>query len=452
MKTLHLYLSALFICSALFIQAQWITQGNAATPGSAAGATNITFSAGGTPYVYYYDANNAVPVALKYDGANWDSLGSGLAQVLGVSNGFASDFALAPDSVAYIACAKRSGSNDTLIVLSCDTGVWSVTGSTGVPAFIEVAVAVDGNNNPYVAYTKAPSASTPNYFDSCIVITYSNGNWTQLGSPFPAQSISIAIYNNVPYVLYSDSNNYCNLVQFTGGAWVNVGAPAFSIQGVSGSSMQIGADGTVYVAYSDSSAGPLQNSLSVVKYDGSAWTNIGSPQFATGQIKTHHALAVDASGHLFVTYTASNAVSVMANFATPWAWFNVGTVNLPGSYSDYSSVALNPAGVPFIAYDSSAFSIATVKDYAGIINSIDKVTAAPIQIYPNPTSNILFVNLPPAQTGTLNLYDLTGKLVLQLQQNQISNQRIDLSPLAPGMYTLAYTGNGNSLYAKVIKE
>jgi hypothetical protein len=151
-------------------------------------------------------------------------------------------------------------------------------------------------------------------------------------------------------------------------------------------------------------------------------------------------------------FTASNAVSVMANFATPWAWFNVDTVNLPGSYSDYSSVALNPARVPFIAYDSSAFSIATVKDYAGIINSIDKITAGAIQIYPNPTSNILFVNLPPAQTGTLNLYDLTGKLVMQLQQNQISNQRIDLSPLAPGMYTLAYTGNGNSLYAKVIKE
>ena len=96
--------------------------------------------------------------------------------------------------------------------------------------------------------------------------------------------------------------------------------------------------------------------------------------------------------------------------------FNVGSVFSSDVYASYSSIALSPSGVPYIAFDSSVFLTMTVKDYPGVINSINKIAEGSMQIYPNPTSNILFVNLPQAQTGTLNLYDLTGKLVLQQEQ------------------------------------
>ena len=120
-----------------------------------------------------------------------------------------------------------------------------------------------------------------------------------------------------PYVLYSDSNNYCNLVQYDGSMWVNVGPAAFSIQGVSGSSLQITSDGSIYVAYSDTSVN-FNGNLSVVQLVNNTWTPVGITQFAQGQLQTHNALAVDTDGHIFVTYTNSNTVSVMANFGDGW--------------------------------------------------------------------------------------------------------------------------------------
>jgi hypothetical protein len=204
------------------------------------------------------------------------------------------------------------------------------------------------------------------------------------------------------------------------------------------------------VAYSDTSNGFLNSNVSVVKSTGSSWTNIGNAQFTPGSIQTHHAVAVDSDGNVFVAFIASNGVSVMGNLGG--SWFNVGPADFANTFSTNSSIALSPGGIPYAAFDTTAQSIATVEDYTGVINSIKAVQQGALQIYPNPADNILNLNLPAAESGQINLYDITGKAVMSYQQTEITNQRIDLSNLASGIYMLEYRNATTCLVAKVIKQ
>ena len=92
--------------------------------------------------------------------------------------------------------------------------------------------------------------------------------------------------DNLPYVAYGARgvDNKMSVAKFEDGAWKQVGAALFSPV-VNGShyDFDIANDGTPYVAFGDTEAAALKSSLSVMKFDGSAWSNVGDQGFFKAQ-------------------------------------------------------------------------------------------------------------------------------------------------------------------------
>lgn len=88
--------------------------------------------------------------------------------------------------------------------------------------------------------------------------------------------------DNVPYVAYGARGvtNKMSVAKFEDGAWKQVGTPLFTPE-ISSSNydFDIAPDGTPYVAYGDQAATSLKGALSVMKFDGSTWSNVGDQGF-----------------------------------------------------------------------------------------------------------------------------------------------------------------------------
>ena len=80
------------------------------------------------------------------------------------------------------------------------------------------------------------------------------------------------------------------------------------------------------------------------------------------------------------------------------------------------------------------------------ILSVPQAKAFELQLYPNPTSNLLFFSEAVAQ---VQVYDLLGKLVL----SKIGNlNQINLSALDKGVYLIHLNSEKGTLIEKIIKN
>jgi hypothetical protein len=137
----------------------------------------------------------------------------------------------------------------------------------------------------------------------------------------------------------------------TGGTgWSGVGAGTGEIAPARASSGKIAvSNGVPYAAFSDSLAG---GKLSVMKYSGSSWVNVGNPGFTTSSVYSF-VLFVD-QGTPYVAFTGSSSYLTVMKFDGA-SWVNVGGT-IGNSYSYYSSSFdfIVSGGVPYIAFSDSS--------------------------------------------------------------------------------------------------
>ena len=154
--------------------------------------------------------------------------------------------------------------------------------------------------------------------------------------------------------------------------WSPVGYPAISDSNVAYTSMALTADGTPYVAFEDGARAAF---ASVMKFNGAGWVYVGSPGFS-GTVAQWTSLAIDSNGILYVAFVDASvtpaAVSVMTYTGTgPTGWQLVGNADLSGSAGNVwqVSIAINPGGVPHVAYVDPSTSKATVMGYSSGTNT-----------------------------------------------------------------------------------
>ncbi len=149
--------------------------------------------------------------------------------------------------------------------------------------------------NP-IDYLVRNSSRTQNIRYTVTVVELKAKSWTEVATLDPTAlsgneaftgvfSGAVLVVNpkdNVPYVAYGARgvDNKMSVAKFEDGAWKQVGAALFSPV-INGShfDFDIAPDGTPYVAFGDKEATSLANSLSVMKFDGSAWSNVGDQGF-----------------------------------------------------------------------------------------------------------------------------------------------------------------------------
>ncbi len=92
-----------------------------------------------------------------------------------------------------------------------------------------------------------------------------------------------------------------------------------------------------------------------------------------------------------------------------------------------------------------------VIDCTQIGQSITPVTGFVVSIYPNPTSNLVNLNLDKSDIYQIQLFNLNGRLVLEETING-STTNFDLQLFPSGMYLLKVSNSTNTIISSVIKN
>ena len=72
-----------------------------------------------------------------------------------------------------------------------------------------------------------------------------------------------------------------------------------------------------------------------------------------------------------------------------------------------------------------------------------------VNFYPNPTADLLNIELNKAQNGTISITDVDGKVVLR-KDLTAKNTKINVSNLAKGLYLIKINIDGQTLTNKLI--
>ncbi len=80
----------------------------------------------------------------------------------------------------------------------------------------------------------------------------------------------------------------------------------------------------------------------------------------------------------------------------------------------------------------------------------DKVLQSSISIFPNPSNGVFSVNMPTAKPYTMEVTDLTGRIIKTATAK--GDSQIDMSNHAKGVYMLKITSNGASAVQKLIVQ
>jgi len=215
--------------------------------------------------------------------------------------------------------------------------------------------------------------------------------------------------NNVTYMafddLYGSNNGKITVRKFVNGYWENVGAPAFSADGISSISLVIDSNDTLYVSYTD------VNTV-VKKFNGTAWVTVGDPVYnAYGS-----QLTIDAENRLYITYVYGNNYAVQLKKFNGTSWVSVGG-NVTDSNGNYPSVKVTQDNIPYVTYvNNNAGGRATVKKL--VANTWQTVGAANISggtvenpnIYldGNDVPYVSYTNTPNVGQNTVSVKKFNG--------------------------------------------
>jgi len=121
--------------------------------------------------------------------------------------------------------------------------------------------------------------------------------------------------------------------------------------------------------------------------------------------------------------------------------------------SGFLSPELNPEGsLGFsLCYALADGTTGAFPAYAPRVGAENTIAS---NIYPNPANNNVNVNLPAEFNGTIQIADLNGKIINQMNVNSNFGETItmNIADLATGMYTITVTSEDGLSTTKLIKE
>ena len=193
--------------------------------------------------------------------------------------------------------------------------------------------------------------------NQCVVSCLSDSSgcsWQSLGTNnFPngwssGGQQTIFSSNNKQYVVYNEfSGGRATVKKYDGSAWSTVGSAGFS-NGYAGELVLYVDGDTPYVAFRENSK------ISVMKYEAGSWAYVGAAGISSGNAD-FPSLAV-YNGVVYVAYRdLDNSMGATLMKYEGGSWTSVGGVNFSNGRADSPTLAFSN-GVPYVAYQDDDFN------------------------------------------------------------------------------------------------
>lgn len=170
------------------------------------------------------------------------------------------------------------------------------------------------------------------------------------------------------------------------------------------------------------------------------------PDSITGWMK-YTPVNVD-TGYIEVLLFANNYQDTIgrAKYYTPvalssWTYFSAAIEYYSANAVEASRVILLPSS----GYQPVVGSVVQFDDLAFVTSTgVNENTKYEFRVYPNPATDELFVKNPLAETATMQVYDVAGKKVTELNIG-LNTTRTNISMYSPGVYLYTFTGNNSEI-------
>ncbi len=281
--------------------------------------------------------------------------------------------------------------------------------------------------------------------------TYANGlwtfddiNWTGYLTGLSICTIAIDAKDH-KYFAGFDSNNDAILYTYDNTSWSKINLALEYDQYIT--SMAIDGEGKKWIGigsgwwWSDSSGLAVMDGNRLSYYNG--WNS--SLPFGV------NALALDQQGNIWIG-SEDLALGVLAKHdGTSWETFDdMFPNNLLGCVN---ALAIDDRGNKWIATDNNGVIVFNENgvNIGPATNSSDElaVNSNKLLIYPNPATD--FITVDNAQSGKLELFNASGAVLKRIDLQETSN-RIDISALPVGIYTLRLATDDAVATAKFVKK
>jgi hypothetical protein len=199
--------------------------------------------------------------------------------------------------------------------------------------------------------------------------TYSSPGWGRVGmagfSPGAAHFTSFSFSpDGTPYLVYVDANNgnKITVMKYSAAAWNLVGGAGFAVGTAAPASLAFSPDGTPHLSFVDA----VSNYATVMRFNGTGWSTLGTPVFSADTMATSLAFAPDGSPWVAYVDASTSLVTVIRYVGSTWSI--VGGNGFSSGGADFISLAFSPDGAPSVAYsDQGSYGNGkiTVMKYAG---------------------------------------------------------------------------------------
>lgn len=159
--------------------------------------------------------------------------------------------------------------------------------------------------------------------------------------------------DNTPYIVYdtyaANTDNKISVKKFNGSSWVNVGNLNFSTEIYGSPSLAINSTNQPYVAFQEENN---NRRLKVMRFHSNSWVNVGSAGISSSGAGTVYIdLAFDASNNPYVAYEdVANGEKMRVKRYVFNSWVDFGIAGISSGVSAYPSLTFDNSNIAYLAY------------------------------------------------------------------------------------------------------
>lgn len=269
--------------------------------------------------VSYKEYINSNIFIKKFDGNNWINLGNINTTCNSCSINNISNSQIAFDSNNNLYFAYTDSNNNNRINVKKYNGIEWTTIGYSIYRGIYVSIAVN-NNIPYIVYTALDNNYYP--YQSFKIEKFNGLNFENYPINFLGFETvntyynSILFKNNIPYISYCslDDSNLTKVRRLSGENWEILGEDPIITGNYLNPCIKLDNNNNIYLSYRDINN---SNKISVKKYINNQWEYVGLPGFSNAEI-FNSLIRIDNNNVPYVIYVCNNKIVVQRYNGLEW--------------------------------------------------------------------------------------------------------------------------------------